>query len=78
MDRLKTEWKTAEKILIAFGAPTQGLHEIAAQEHIKLGNIAHYIVNTIPNQGTETVRTEEALYATLAILNTLLQQTVTS
>jgi predicted SPOUT superfamily RNA methylase MTH1 len=29
-----------------------------------------YILNTIPSQGTETVRTEEALHATLAILNT--------
>jgi len=28
-------------------------------------------VNTIPQQGCETVRTEEAVYATLAILNLL-------
>jgi predicted SPOUT superfamily RNA methylase MTH1 len=28
-----------------------------------------FVVNTIPAQGTETVRTEEALLATLAILN---------
>ncbi len=71
MDRLKEEWKTSKRILIAFGAPTKGLYEIAAQEHMKLEDIVHFIVNTIPNQGTETVRTEEALYATLAILNTL-------
>lgn len=69
MDKLKEKWKTSKKILIAFGAPTQGLYEIVAQEHMKLEDIAHFIVNTIPNQGTETVRTEEALYATLAILN---------
>jgi len=71
MDALNEKWKTSKKILIAFGAPTQGLYEIAAQEHMKLEDLAHFIVNTIPNQGTETVRTEEALYATLAILNTL-------
>ena len=70
MDTLKQEWRASKKILIAFGAPTQGLYEIVAQERIKLEDIAHHIVNTIPNQGTETVRTEEALYATLAILNT--------
>ncbi len=29
----------------------------------------HLILNTIPNQRTETVRTEEALLATLAIFN---------
>lgn len=71
IDKLKEKWKASKKILVAFGAPTQGLYEIVAQEHIKLEEIADFVVNTIPNQGTETVRTEEALYATLAILNTL-------
>lgn len=28
-------------------------------------------INTIPNQGTETVRTEEAVLATLSIFNML-------
>jgi hypothetical protein len=32
-------------------------------------DLADVIVNTIPRQGTETVRTEEAVYATLAIIN---------
>jgi hypothetical protein len=47
-----------------------GLHEIAAQEKLTLEEVADFVVNTIPCQGTETVRTEEALYASLAILNT--------
>ena len=71
MNKLREKWKVSKKVLVAFGAPTQGLYEILAHEHLKLGDIANFIVNTIPNQGTETVRTEEALYATLAILNTL-------
>lgn len=71
MDTLKERWKTSSKSLIAFGAPTQGLYEIVAHENLKLEDLAHFIINTIPNQGTKTVRTEEALYATLAILNTL-------
>jgi len=68
-DAIKEKWKTSKKILIAFGAPTQGLYEIVAQEHKRLEEIVRFIVNTIPYQGTKTVRTEEALYATLAILN---------
>jgi predicted SPOUT superfamily RNA methylase MTH1 len=28
-----------------------------------------FVVNTVPEQGTETVRTEEALLASLAIFN---------
>jgi len=71
IDKLREKWKVSKKVLVAFGAPTQGLHEIVAREHLKLRDIASFIVNTIPNQGTETVRTEEALCTTLAILNTL-------
>jgi predicted SPOUT superfamily RNA methylase MTH1 len=63
--------KQSLKILLAFGAPTQGLFEIAAQERLKLEDLANFIVNTIPSQGTETVRTEEAVHASLAILNAL-------
>jgi predicted SPOUT superfamily RNA methylase MTH1 len=73
MDELAARWKQARKILVAFGAPTQGLFEIAAHEHVRLEDIAHFIVNTLPKQGTETVRTEEALYASLAIFNALEQ-----
>ncbi len=68
---LTSKWKTSSRILTAFGAPTQGLYEIAAREHVKLDNIADFVVNTIPNQATETVRTEEAVYASLSILNTM-------
>ena len=68
---LARRWKKSRTVLVAFGAPTQGLYEILARERIRLDEVAHFTVNTIPNQGTETVRTEEALYATLAIFNVL-------
>jgi len=35
---------------------------------MRLDDIADFVVNTIPNQGTETVRTEEAILASLATL----------
>jgi hypothetical protein len=70
-DKLAEHWKKSCSILIAFGAPTQGLYEIVAREHLELDEIAHFTVNTIPTQGTETVRTEEAVFASLAILNLL-------
>jgi predicted SPOUT superfamily RNA methylase MTH1 len=68
-DELAERWKKAGNIVVAFGAPTQGLQEIVAQEKVSLDKVADFTVNTIPDQGTETVRTEEALYATLALLN---------
>jgi len=71
VDELTKSWKQSSKTLVAFGAPTQGLYEIAAHERLRLEDLAHFVVNTIPKQGTETVRTEEALYASLALFNTL-------
>jgi predicted SPOUT superfamily RNA methylase MTH1 len=71
MNDLANRFRTSHKILTAFGAPSQGLYEIAAREQMKLEDIAEFVVNTIPNQATETVRTEEAVYASLSILNTL-------
>ncbi len=71
LDELATRWKKSRTVLVAFGAPTQGLYEITAREGVDLKEVAHFVVNTIPHQGTETVRTEEAVYATLAILNLL-------
>jgi predicted SPOUT superfamily RNA methylase MTH1 len=68
---LAERWKQSSRTLVAFGAPTQGLFEIAGREHLALEDIVHFVVNTVPNQGTETMRTEEALYASLAIVNTL-------
>jgi len=54
--------------------PAEGLYEIVAHEHLKLDEVAHFTINTIPDQGTETVRTEEALYATLACLGLLVSE----
>ncbi|MGB9756845.1 MAG: putative RNA uridine N3 methyltransferase, partial [Candidatus Bathyarchaeales archaeon] len=68
-EKLSERWKKAGKILLAFGAPTQGLYEIAKKEGLNLNEIVDFVVNTIPLQGTETVRTEEALLASLAIFN---------
>ena len=63
------KWEIAGKILLGFGAPSRGLHEIAKEEGAELEAIVDFVVNMIPAQGTVTVRTEEALLASLAILN---------
>ena len=63
------KWKEADTILLAFGSPTKGLSEMAKQEGFNLTDVVDFAVNTIPAQATETVRTEEALLASLAIFN---------
>lgn len=69
-DRLKK----SRKILIAFGSPKEGLKEILAREGLDQ-SIADYFLNTVPGQGTLSIRTEEAIHATLAITNLLIHNT---
>jgi predicted SPOUT superfamily RNA methylase MTH1 len=68
-EKIGERWKKASSILVSFGAPTRGLFEIARDEGANLNDLVDFVVNTLPEQGTETVRTEEALLASLAILN---------
>ncbi len=63
--------RNCNKVLVLFGSPYEGLFEIVKRERRRLEELADFIVNTIPLQGTETVRTEEAVFATLSILNVL-------
>jgi predicted SPOUT superfamily RNA methylase MTH1 len=65
-------WRAASRVLVAFGAPSQGLGDIVRREGRKLSELVDFVVNTVPTQGTETVRTEEALIASLAIFNIIL------
>jgi predicted SPOUT superfamily RNA methylase MTH1 len=71
MEEIKESWKRAHSVLIAFGSPKEGLRKILKREGFKMGKIKKLIINTIPLQGTETVRMEEALYSTLAIINVI-------
>ena len=68
-EKMGEHWRKADYKLIAFGAPARGLHEIAKEEGFDLNDLADYVVNMVPDQGTETVRTEEALFASLAVFN---------
>jgi methyltransferase len=66
--------KSVQNILVAFGSPKYGLHDILAKEGASTKPY-WYVVNMFPNQGTETVRLEEAVLGALAILNSALQLT---
>jgi len=70
---LRSRWSEAKEIAVVFGSPSLGLYEIAKHEKLSLDDVADFVVNTIPNQGTETVRTEEAIFASLALFNVLLR-----
>lgn len=63
----------AEDVLIALGPPHKGIHDIMEEENVPMSKF-DYVLNTLPDQGTETVRVEEAAVATLAILNMVLRK----
>jgi hypothetical protein len=65
---LKRRWQRATKILIAFGSPEEGLRQILRKEKTQI-KIPHLMLNTIPQQGVKSIRVEEAIHATLALLN---------
>jgi predicted SPOUT superfamily RNA methylase MTH1 len=66
---LTKKWKSANHPLIVFGSPNDGVPEILARSGMNVSDAMDFNVNTIPDQGVETVRTEEALWSSLAVLN---------
>jgi predicted SPOUT superfamily RNA methylase MTH1 len=70
-EELATRLRNSTGVLVLFGSPKEGLADILLREGLDLKKCVDLIVNFIPHQGSATVRTEEALYATLAILNFL-------
>jgi len=71
--QLAEKWKRTDAVMVAFGAPSQGLSEIIGHEGLSLSDVADFVVNTIPMQGTQTVRTEEALLASLSAISCALE-----
>ena len=71
LNELTLRWKSSQQPLILFGSPSEGVPEILAKEGTDLTKIIDFNLNMIPNQGVETVRTEEAILATMSILNLL-------
>jgi len=53
---------------VLFGSPSEGLHDILRREGSSIEDAADLTVNTVPYQGTATVRTEEAVMISLAAL----------
>src|SRR5208282_955090 len=41
-------WRRSQHILVAFGAPSRGLHEIVIAQGARLKDIVDFVVNTIP------------------------------
>jgi hypothetical protein len=71
ISELKDRIADSERMLVIFGSPSKSLYEIAKHENLDLDDITDFVINTVPCQKVETVRTEEAFLVTLGILNML-------
>ena len=71
LNDLTVRWKSSKRPIVVFGSPSEGVPEILAKEGADLGKTVDFNLNMIANQGVETVRTEEAVLATMSILNML-------
>lgn len=71
LNDLTIRWKSSKRPMVVFGSPSEGVPEILAKEGADLGRMVDFNLNMIANQGVETVRTEEAVLATMSILNLL-------
>ena len=58
-----------QPVLIVFGSPERGVHEILGGRIKNIQNAK--TLNFFPDQATQTIRLEEALLGTLAIINSL-------
>ena len=68
---LREKWKLSKRPVIVFGSPNDGVPEILARAGMNVLDAMDFDLNTIPDQGVETVRTEEALWGSLAVINVL-------
>ena len=65
-DELKPKLDESKSIAILFGGPYSSI-----QEDVSNPNWDLFKLNTLPGQGTETVRSEEAVVATLSLFNSM-------
>jgi len=71
VDELIDKLKLSKNLLVVFGGPKFGLRKIMEYENKKISE-RHYFLNMFPEQGTQTVRLEEAILGTLSIVNNYL------
>ncbi|HYC12562.1 MAG TPA: putative RNA uridine N3 methyltransferase [Nitrososphaerales archaeon] len=66
--RLRESVLKTPSLKLVFGSPSRGLFDIVGQQ---LSQRVDFVVNLFAEQHVETVRTEEAIFAALSLVNTL-------
>lgn len=80
-NKIETEIKNTvsatKSVCAIFGGPNRGVRELLSNEMQMLKENIDFWVNTVPEQGTETVRLEEAIWTSLSILNNSIGSLIT-
>ena len=74
---LKSTVAGTQSVLAVFGGPGHGILEFFNQDRDAVKSLIDFWVNSIPDQGTETVRLDEALFVSLGLLNSSLGRMIT-
>jgi predicted SPOUT superfamily RNA methylase MTH1 len=69
--KISNSLKNVGSVLVVFGSPRSGLREILRDEGKTPADVFDFFVNTVPNQNVATVRTEEAVFISLALLDVM-------
>ncbi|MFX1576299.1 MAG: putative RNA uridine N3 methyltransferase [Promethearchaeota archaeon] len=68
---IRTQWQKFGKLLLLFGSYKEGVKEILQRESVDLATVVDYSINLVCNQGTATIRTEEAVLVGLSAFRLL-------
>ena len=74
---LKNTISATKSVCAIFGGPHHGLRELLSSQIESLKDNIDFWINTVPEQGTETVRLEEAIWTSLSILNNSIGSSIT-
>ena len=71
LEAVTTRLRDADRVAVAFGAPARGLPAILGNEGEPVDTHTPFDrwLNTVPDQGSEVVRTEEAMFVSLGALS---------
>ncbi|MGQ9478601.1 MAG: putative RNA uridine N3 methyltransferase [Thermoproteota archaeon] len=71
LSQLRGLLSSDSRVIVAFGSPSEGLREMLAREKVKIEDVFDLVLNMVGEQGTETIRTEEAVFITLPLIHAL-------
>ncbi len=71
--KIRSQWEKFNRLLLLFGSYKEGLAEILQRDQIDVASVSNHIINLVFNQGTATIRTEEAVFMGLSAFRLLEQ-----